>query len=115
MNPWGAQIASLEDCLKNCQLEVEITTRAFIMNDYKKGKHVSWDVDKAIAKCVELCQMLALQNMMEEQFEDEDVSSMRVGVSMMVRLKSLQQYIFQVYFSRYYFLSNPCIRYVGLS
>lgn len=46
-----AQIASLE----NFQLEVKIATRAFPMNDYTKGKHVSWDVDKGIVNYVELC------------------------------------------------------------
>lgn len=50
-----AQIASLEDYLENFQLEVKIATRAFPMNDYTKGKHVSWDVDKGIVNYVELC------------------------------------------------------------
>lgn len=37
----GDQITSLEDRLENCQLEVEIATRAFLMNDYKKCRHVN--------------------------------------------------------------------------
>ncbi|KAL2491986.1 hypothetical protein Adt_27614 [Abeliophyllum distichum] len=67
----GAHISSLEDRLENCQLEVEIATRAFLMNEYKKGKYTSWDTDKAIAEYAKLCQMLGMRNMLKEQSEDE--------------------------------------------
>lgn len=36
------------------------------MNDYKKARHASWDVDKAIAYYTELCQMLGMPNMIEQ-------------------------------------------------
>ncbi|KAL2481687.1 Uncharacterized protein Adt_34653 [Abeliophyllum distichum] len=67
----GAHISSLEDRLENCQLEVEIATRAFVMNEHKKGKYTSWEVDKAIAEYAELCQMLGMLHMLEKQSEDE--------------------------------------------
>ncbi|KAL2474461.1 hypothetical protein Adt_35197 [Abeliophyllum distichum] len=67
----GAHIFSLEDRLENCQLEVEIATRAFLKNEYKRDKHTSWDVDKAIAEYTELCQMLGMRSMLEEQSQDE--------------------------------------------
>lgn len=57
-----AQVASL----KYCQLNVEIATIAFLMNDFKNAKHVNWDVDKAIVDYTELCQMLGMLNMIEE-------------------------------------------------
>lgn len=63
----GDQIAHLEDLLENCQLEVKIDTRAFLMNDYKKSRHVSWDVDKAITDYVELHKILGMQNMIEKK------------------------------------------------
>ncbi|KAL2474373.1 hypothetical protein Adt_35109 [Abeliophyllum distichum] len=66
-----AQISSLEDGLENYQLEVELFTIAFLMSEYKNGKHTSLDLDKVIAEYVELCQMLGITNMLEEQLEDE--------------------------------------------
>ncbi|KAL2465970.1 hypothetical protein Adt_41821 [Abeliophyllum distichum] len=67
---WGAQIFSLEDRLENCHLEIKMATRAFLMNDYKNSELTSWDVDTVIACYSELCRILSMRNMLEEQLED---------------------------------------------
>lgn len=65
--------------MENYQLEAEIATRTFLMNDCKKGRHVIWDVDKAIANHTELRQMLGIQNMIKEQHKFEVSFSDEIG------------------------------------
>ncbi|KAL2486956.1 hypothetical protein Adt_31712 [Abeliophyllum distichum] len=62
----GAHISSLEHHLENYQLDVEIATRAFLMNEYEKGKRTSWNVDKAIVEYAEFYQMIGMCIMLEE-------------------------------------------------
>lgn len=68
------------------------------MNDYEKGRHVKWDVDKAITDYAELCQMLGMPNMKEKQPEVRTSSGDGIEILMMGRFRSLWKLIFQVCF-----------------